>query len=79
MRAFIIAISQPPTKMRGLIIATRQDEENTIDVFFLYKRAFLFSYLYVLNPLASHVLCLPLKSNKLSELIFDVVAVVETV
>jgi hypothetical protein len=39
LRAFIIAISQPPTKMRGLIILTRQDEENTIDVFFLYKRA----------------------------------------
>jgi hypothetical protein len=32
LRAFIIAIPQPPTKMRGLIIATRQDEENTIDV-----------------------------------------------
>ena len=44
--------------MLGLIIATRQDKEKKIDVNFLSKR--VFSYLYVVNPLASHVSCLPL-------------------
>jgi hypothetical protein len=28
LRAFIIAILQPPTKMGGLIIATRQEKEK---------------------------------------------------
>ena len=34
LRAFIIAIPQLPNKMRGLIIATRQDKEKEIDVNF---------------------------------------------
>jgi hypothetical protein len=42
-----------------LIIATCQDKEKKIDVNFLSKRAFLYLY-YVVNPLASHVSCLPL-------------------
>jgi hypothetical protein len=54
------AISQPPTKMRGLIIATRQDKEKQNLCKFLSKHAFSFSYLYVVNLLASHVSCLPL-------------------
>jgi hypothetical protein len=45
--------------MRGLIIAMHQDiEKNPCK--FLSKHVFSFSYLYVVNPLASHVSCLPL-------------------
>jgi hypothetical protein len=47
-------IPQPPTKMQGLIIATRQDKEKKIDVNILSKRVFSFSYLYVVNPLDTH-------------------------
>ena len=46
--------------MRGLIIATCQDKEKKNRCKFLSKRAFSFLYLYVVNPLASHVSCLPL-------------------
>ena len=56
----LIAIPQPLTKIRGLIIATRQDKEKKNRCKFLSIRAFSFSYLYVVNPLASHVSCLPL-------------------
>jgi hypothetical protein len=34
LRAFIIAIPQPLTKMQGLIIATHQNKEKIIDVNF---------------------------------------------
>ena len=44
--------------MRCLIIATRQDKEGKNRCKYVSQRAF--SFLYVVNPLASHVSCLPL-------------------
>jgi hypothetical protein len=41
--ACIIAIPQPPTKMRGLIIAMRQDEGKKIDVNFYLNVHFRFT------------------------------------
>jgi hypothetical protein len=63
LRAFIIAIHQPPTKMRGLIIATRQDEENTIDVNLYINVRFH-------DRICMSLIPLPLNAYKLSELIF---------
>jgi hypothetical protein len=51
LRAFIIAIPQPPTKMRGLIIAMRQDKEKKIDVNFYLNVRFHFRICMPLIPL----------------------------
>jgi len=60
LRAFIIAIPQPPAKMRGLIIATRQDkEEKKIDVNFYLNVRFRFRICMSLIP-CKPLSCLPL-------------------